>query len=213
MAKGETYEQFIAKFNKEYAKTTDDCNTPLEIWKIVLNYVKGKYNVKEEDIIRPFYPGGNYKEEDYTNAVVVDNPPFSIIKEIITFYEENNIKYFLFCDGRSFGNKLTPNNCILLLNESITYENGANIKTAFITNMESEDYAIIPCNEINDKVKEINDKKRRPKRLHEEGVYSCAQFYKLCFDNNRGFKHKQLERITHDKYGKLFGDGFRIIQE
>lgn len=212
MAKGETYEQFIAKFNKEYIKTTDDCNTPKEIWEIVKEYVQVVYNIKEEDIIRPFYPGGNYKEEDYTNAVVVDNPPFSIIKEIITFYEERNIKYFLFADGRSFGNKLTPNNCVLLLNESVKYENGAIIKTCFITNLEN-DYAIRPCIAINNKVKEINDKTRRPKRQHEENVYSCAQFYKLCFDNNRSFKHKQLQRITHDKYGKLFGDGFKVIEE
>ena len=46
------YESFIDKF--EVKKTTDDCYTPPEVYKIVLDYVAKKIDITEKVIIRPF---------------------------------------------------------------------------------------------------------------------------------------------------------------
>ena len=43
------------------------------------------------------YPGGDYKAFPYPDgAVVIDNPPFSILASICTFYLEHGIPFFLF---------------------------------------------------------------------------------------------------------------------
>ena len=100
--KFENYDDFIKKFNKTgggHKLTTDDCYTPHDVYDIVLDWVIDKYDLSNDTkIVRPFYPGGNYKEFDYpTNCVVIDNPPFSILASIRKWYMKQGIKYFLFC--------------------------------------------------------------------------------------------------------------------
>ena len=78
----EEYNQFLDKF--EPKKTTDDCYTPDNIYNAVADWVAEEYGINREKFIRPFYPGGDYQNEEYADdCVVVDNPPFSIIAEII----------------------------------------------------------------------------------------------------------------------------------
>lgn len=112
--KGETYEQFIEKFKPK--KTTDDCYTPPLIYDCVANWVANEYGINRNEFCRPFYPGGDYKHFDYTNKIVVDNPPFSIFSKILRFYIENNIKFFFVCASTKFifrGNRRLHNdNCI-----------------------------------------------------------------------------------------------------
>ena len=72
------YEGFVDKFKPK--KTTDDCYTPAEVYGAVLNYVKKYTDLSDKEILRPFYPGGDYEAIDYkANTVVIDNPPFSIL--------------------------------------------------------------------------------------------------------------------------------------
>ena len=48
-------------------------------------------------VVRPFYPGGDYESLVYPdNCVVIDNPPFSIVSQIVRFYLKRGIKFFLF---------------------------------------------------------------------------------------------------------------------
>lgn len=45
-------------------------------------------------IVRPFYPGGDYINFDYpADCVVIDNPPFSILAQIVAFYAKRGIDY------------------------------------------------------------------------------------------------------------------------
>ena len=136
MSKNETYDEFVNKFKPKL--TTDDCYTPPKIYSVILDWVKKYYGVNER-IIRPFNPNDDYKKYDYSNAVVVDNPPFSILAEIIDYYLDNNVKFFLFAPSLTCFNYLAKNRkvCILPINVSITYENGARIVTGFITNLEN----------------------------------------------------------------------------
>ena len=93
------YESFVAKFqNKE--KTTDDTYTPPDVYDAVLAYVRSIYPMEGKEILRPFYPGGDYERAEYPdNGVVIDNPPFSMFTKICRFYSERKIPFFLFGPG------------------------------------------------------------------------------------------------------------------
>ena len=59
MARGETYEEFTAKF--EPKRTTDDCYTPPEVYDCVLRWAHREYGFDLAKVARPFYPGGDYE--------------------------------------------------------------------------------------------------------------------------------------------------------
>lgn len=143
MANGETYEEFVAKFRRSKAKTTDDCITPKTVYDGVLSYVRDRYKIGDAPIVRPFYPGGDYEAYDYpAGCVVVDNPPFSILKKIVRFYQERCIRFFIFCDSRfCLGYLDIPGVSIVFCKADITYDNGAVVSTAFCSNL-SPDVAI-----------------------------------------------------------------------
>ena len=90
------YEGFVEKFKPK--KTTDDCYTPPEVMEVVNAYVERRWGIDRSRFVRPFYPGGDYEHFDYSaDAVVVDNPPFSILGKIKRFYLAHDIPFFLFC--------------------------------------------------------------------------------------------------------------------
>lgn len=96
-----------------------------------------EYGKNKADFVRPFYPGGDYQNEKYKKGcTVVDNPPFSILSEILKFYNSKNIDYFLFCPGLLLGSACRNGACIICTDAQIMYENKAIIKTNFVTNME-----------------------------------------------------------------------------
>lgn len=131
------YEKFIEKH--KIKKTTDDCYTPTVVYDAVLKYVIDEYNIDKDCVVRPFYPGGDYENFDYTNKVVVDNPPFSILKEIKDFYTKNNIKFFLFAPALTlFSGNDDKSICYVISNSTVIYTNGANVKTSFVTNMDNK---------------------------------------------------------------------------
>ena len=130
----EEYNSFLDKF--EQPKTTDDCYTPDNIYAIVREYVAETFNVNPDTFVRPFYPGGDYQKENYTGKIVVDNPPFSILAEIIDWYRENGVSFFLFSPGQStLGYVGRPDVSAVCVFAGVTYENGAKVNTNFITNM------------------------------------------------------------------------------
>jgi len=129
----EDYDGFVEKFKPK--KTTDDCMTPPTIYEIVKDYVCQRWNVDPEKIVRPFWPGGDYEAFDYPDdAVVVDNPPFSILAAIKRFYLQNQIQFFLFAPSLTiFSGGDTKDVNHIICDCSIVYENGAEIKTSFVT--------------------------------------------------------------------------------
>ena len=95
--KNVNYEEFVEKFKPK--KTTDDCYTPPIVYDAVLDWVR-KNIIGDRPVVRPFYPGGDYKNYDYPEgSVVVDNPPFSIFAKICDFYVARSIPFFLFAPG------------------------------------------------------------------------------------------------------------------
>lgn len=139
------YSSFVDKF--EIPKTTDDCYTPPAVYDCVLEYCGTHYpeHMTGKRVARPFVPGGDFERYDYTNAVVVDNPPFSILSKIVRFYVEHDIKFFLFAPMLTCFNVLrnrTSGVAVILIEKQIVYENGAKVATAFVTNMEPSNIMI-----------------------------------------------------------------------
>ena len=134
--KKENYEEFVEKFKQK--KTTDDCYTPPKVYEAIAEWVENEYGLAREKFVRPFYPGGDYEAFDYTNgAIVVDNPPFSICSKIVDFYTSRNIPFFLFAPNLTLFGLLRGRPCTaLVVDATVTYENGANVKTSFLTNLE-----------------------------------------------------------------------------
>jgi hypothetical protein len=207
------YEGFVDKFKVK--KTTDDCYTPKEVYKIIIDYVNEKCDLTNKKIIRPFYPGGDYESIDYdNNCVVIDNPPFSIITKICKYYIERGIKFFLFCPHlTAFNSDIDATH--IIASTDITYENGATIKTAFVSNMFG-DIKIIGDAELHKKFKELQkrNKANLPKYKYPEHIITVS---KIAYCIERGinvtFDKKDLKHYrcmdAQKKHGKtLFGSGF-----
>ena len=128
------YEEFVDKFKPKL--TTDDCYTPDNIYEAVADWVANEYGLDKVNFVRPFYPGGDYEHFDYeSDAVVVDNPPFSILSQICKFYDAHRIPYFLFAPSLTLFSTNSGNSNYVVANNSIVYHNGANVNTSFVTNM------------------------------------------------------------------------------
>ena len=94
----EEYAAFVEKFKPR--KTTDDCYTPPAVMEVINAWVAKEYGRDPAGFVRPFWPGANYKREEYPEGcTVVDNPPFSIISEICDWYTVRKIGFFLFAPG------------------------------------------------------------------------------------------------------------------
>lgn len=130
----EEYKAFVDKFKPKL--TTDDCYTPPNIYETVKEWVFEHYNLdKSTKVIRPFYPGGDYEHAEYPeNSIVIDNPPFSILSKIEKFYLARGIRFFLFATGTACFKPYNGLHCVCVGGQ-VTYQNGANVNTSFVTNL------------------------------------------------------------------------------
>ena len=159
----EEYQEFLSKF--EAKKTTDDCYTPDNVYEAVKKWCFDRYGLAGKKIVRPFYPGGDYQNENYSgNIVVLDNPPFSIISEICEFYTERNIPFFLFAPTLTLLGIARGTMNYVACGAGVTYENGAVVSTSFVTNL--GDKKIIASSELRDTIEEAN--KENLRKLHRE---------------------------------------------
>lgn len=156
----EEYEKFLEKFKPK--KTTDDCYTPQNVYDVVLEWVGNEYDISGREIVRPFWPGGDYERFEYPDGcVVVDNPPFSILSEIVRFYLDNGIDYFLFAPYlTNFSCGEIMENCHIIAPASIIYENGAEIPTSFLTSLD-KDYKVRACPKLVEALKAADDENRK----------------------------------------------------
>ena len=180
------YNEFLDKF--EAKKTTDDCYTPDNIYDAVADWVADRYNINRSAFIRPFYPGGDYQNAKYPKGcAVVDNPPFSIMSEIVRFYQEKGIRFFLFAPSLACFNYIIHDGVTVVGEYSgITYENGANVKTSFLTNMEGHEVAAFSDVELFEAIEKANDENEAamrvslPKYEYPDEVITSAKMGWLC---------------------------------
>ena len=217
----EQYEKFVEKFKPK--KTTDDCYTPENIYNVVLDWVANEYGIKPDRVIRPFWPGNDYAAMEYPDGcVVLDNPPFSILAEIIDFYNSYNIKYFLFAPHlTNLGSGMKC--CHVIENTPITYENGAVVNTSFVTNL--DDRLIVADPDLYRLISKADEENRReikkqvPKYEYPDNVVTAA---KIGWIVNKGirFELRKEDAIfiraldSQRANGKnIFGGGFLVSEK
>ena len=218
MKAGDGYEEFVDKFKQKL--TTDDCYTPSEVFEVVLNWIDEKIRkINRKKIVRPFYPGGDYQKFDYPNGcVVVDNPPFSIYTQIVRFYVERGIKFFLFGPNLTlFGPGELPVTYIVS-NSQIVYENGAVVSTGFVTNLVETGDIIWVEGSLRDAIMQVQKKPNEQARYKwPDNVVSSALLSKIATnkDGNLRIKADEAKKIGDLDWCKkenkgLFGGGFLI---
>lgn len=166
MAYGETYEEFVDKFKPKL--TTDDCYTPPKIYAAVRDWACTKYRIDPAKIVRPFYPGGDFEAFDYPDdCVVLDNPPFSILSKICGFYLDRRIQFFLFAPNlTAFGSASTAMRMNhIFCDANIVYENGAEVKTAFVTSF-GGDIVAQTAPDLGKTLRRLNDEARHAAAKH-----------------------------------------------
>jgi hypothetical protein len=132
----QAYQEFKDKFKPK--KTTDDCYTPENVYDVIAGWVANEYGLNRDDFVRPFYPGESYQDREYPDScVVVDNPPFSILAEIITWYATRGIRFFLFGPGLTIFSARNVDVTYICTGADITYANGAQVCTSFVTNLDT----------------------------------------------------------------------------
>ena len=213
----EDYKAFVEKFKPK--KTTDDCYTPDNVFAAVLDWVCKEYGINERDVVRPFYPGGDYQRYEYAEtSVVVDNPPFSIITEIVDFYLFHEIPFFLFAPHlTNFNTGLKC--CHVIEDVQITYENGARVNTSFLTNL--DDRLVVASPELHYAVKRANNENTKasaplPKYVYPPNVITAASIGWIV---NKGVPYElRKEDAVHIRTldsqraqsKSIFGSGFLI---
>ena len=152
----EDYDGFVEKFKPK--KTTDDCYTPENVYETVRRWAVNRYALEGAEIVRPFWPGGDYEAADYPDGcAVVDNPPFSILAKIVRFYNAHGVRFFLFAptltslqtcrDGRT---------AFVATHITLTFANGAKVNVSFVTNMEPPDVLATVADDLRDALEAVN---------------------------------------------------------
>ena len=216
------YKAFVEKFKPK--KTTDDCYTPENVYSVVRDWAVAHYGIKPDaEIVRPFWPGGDYEAFDYPDGcVVIDNPPFSIISKIVRFYDAHGVRFFLFAPyltNFSIGAGCAGVNHVIAPC-TVRYENGANVSTSFVTNL-GDDF-ILSAPDLMDAIDKANDanlksaKKSLPKYVYPDCVVTSASFGYLC-RHHTPFSLKRSEcafirKLDAQGDNGIFGGGF-IISE
>lgn len=174
------YDAFVDKFKPK--KTTDDCYTPLPVYYAVRDWACNEYGIDPDCIVRPFYPGGDYEHYDYPDGcVVLDNPPFSILSKICEFYINRKISFFLFAPSLTVfsGRNVVMRMNHIICDSNIIYENGAVVRTAFVTSFGGDIVAQTAPGlgkAIADAVCEIKKEARReiPKYTYPDHILTAA---------------------------------------
>lgn len=179
--KDSTYQEFVDKFKPK--KTTDDCYTPENIYQAVADWTAKEYGLDKSDFVRPFYPGNDYKRYEYDGKIVVDNPPFSILGEIVRFYVGQGVRFLLFAPTLTGLVRYADFCTVFPTGAYIEYENGAVVPTSFVTNLDPHEIRARTVPSLFDAVTAANDANRKEKRVelpkysYPLDVLTTAQMY------------------------------------
>lgn len=204
MAKGETYEEFVTKWAVK--KTTDDCYTPAEVYDTVLDWIRKRCDIEGARVVRPFYPGGDYENYPYREGdVVIDNPPFSIISKITRDYLSRGVRFFLFAPHLTV---FSPaRDCTAVVpGASITYENGAVVRTSFVSNLFG-DIAAMSAPDLGQAIEEAQAREDRslPRYVYPAHVLRACDLERF---SKRGVRYV-VRRSSAQRIARLESQGER----
>lgn len=206
----EDYDGFVEKFKTK--KTTDDCYTPPAVYDAILGWLRENVDIEGREIVRPFYPGGDFERFEYPErCVVVDNPPFSIISKICRWYMAHKIDFFLFAPHLTlFSARSIEWTCIVTF-APIIYENGANVGTGFVSNLFG-DIRVMTAPDLRRRIVEAckSVKSQLPKYRYPDNVTSPALLGKIAPYVDfvvRADECRIISRLDSQKGGGIFGGG------
>lgn len=166
-ASRDDYEGFVDKFKPRL--TTDDCYTPEPVIEAVTAFARTLPMWPDGGTaVRPFWPGADYAARDYApGEVVVDNPPFSILANIIKTLSGRGVPFFLFAPNlKCFHYLRYPGITVMPMSSTIVYANGAEVNTAFVTNLYGPDVAVVCDSRLHDTLEEAIKASRPPVTNH-----------------------------------------------
>ena len=206
------YESYIAKF-QEKEKTTDDTYTPPDVFDAVVAYVRSIYPMDGKEILRPFYPGGDYRRAVYPDdGVVIDNPPFSLFTDICKFYSSAHIPFFVFGPGLTIFSVLRYCSAVII-SPQITFENKAKVKCNFATNLIGDKLVTtaVSLGRAIEACKSQGEKVNLPKYRYPDEVLSVSKFQTIARgDEDFYVLRRDAEIISnldcHPKASGLFGN-------
>lgn len=158
---------------------------PPQVYETIKDWACHEYGIDHGKVVRPFYPGGDYERFDYSGgAVVVDNPPFSILSKICTFYQANHIPFFLFAPYLTLFSSTSRNGAHMIVTDStIEYANGAQVNTSFVTSFGDDLIRTAPdlAKAIDETVKRIRKEqhKRPPKYAYPPELLTVSRLGKI----------------------------------
>jgi len=218
----EEYAKFVEKFKPK--KTTDDCYTPENVFNAVAEWAASRYGFDKSAIVRPFWPGADYRRKQYPpECVVLDNPPFSILNKIIRFYIENGIRFFLFSPALTlFTAANIPGVQFISSGSSITYANGAEVNTAFVTNLGDHEIVAEACPDLHRIIKTANainlkvQKKQLRNLQYPDAIITAARMNYFAV-HNTPFQIRRKDAIfvrdIDNNGGKgIFGGAFMLSE-
>lgn len=210
------YEGFVEKFKPK--KTTDDCYTPPAVYDAVLGWLRENADIEGCEIVRPFYPGGDYENYPYpANCVVVDNPPFSIMVKILRFYQANGIRFFLFAPHLTLFSPSQIQWTCIVANAAIKYDNGALVSTSFVSNLFG-DIRIMTSPDLYQRIKRGNrgDDNRQDKYSYPMSVVTAALLGKIAKHINfkvNASECVQIRKLDCQRGKAVYGGGFLISEQ
>lgn len=208
MAYGESYDEFVAKFSKPRPKTTDECYTPSKVYDAVKSWSIKEYHLEGRPIIRPFWPETDYRKWDAypDGCVVIDNPPFSCITQIVRDYREHGIDFFLFAPALTLFSVDAGNAKYVVSNSSIIYENGANVKTGFVTSLGR--WKVHCSSTLSAAIRQAQAKPEpKPAKVRDPHVLTSATAQKFA-DDDLCFLEDEVQFVRTAGGEKVFGGAF-----
>ena len=162
----QSYNEFVDKFKPRH--TSDDTHTPPNVYEAVLSWCVSRYGIDRAKVVRPFFPGGDYAHAEYpADCMVVDNPPFSILSQIIRFYLGRKIPFFLFAPSLTcLGYARHPGCAAIFSNSDITFDNGAVVRCAFLTSLEGPDVLAVSAPDLGDAIAVAEKENRKTIKKH-----------------------------------------------
>lgn len=205
------YGEFTDKFKAKL--TTDDCYTPEPVYNAVRDWAVKRYGLEGREIVRPFWPGGDFETFDYPEGcVVIDNPPFSIYDRILNHYTNvAPVDFFLF--GPSLTLFKRYDCCYIVCNEVVTYANGAKVNTSFVTSLDREN-RIVCDRTLKDAVRHANEF-QKPKKadlpviVYPDSLVTSAILGKTS-RVDFAVKRTECRFVTKTGGERIFGGGFLL---
>lgn len=185
---------------------SDEHYTPQPIYDLILKHFQEQYGIQKDHIVRPFYPGGDYQSFPYKEGdLVFDNPPFSIFREIIPWYDEHNIRYVLFYDEHVCLTSQAVKHGIVFTGKDLKYCDGLRMSTCFVTNLFDDIYL---DNDLSMKLSEYYGK---PAKIREVDWYTPADLEIIARRQNVKIPRSAIKDVClGGTGGKCYGGGIYI---